>query len=295
MGVRRAVDLALRAATESQGGKVFTLGPLIHNPQTVEELRRRGVEILREDRIDGGLPGATVVVRAHGAPPSLVQAIEAAGARVVDATCPRVLASQRTARRLHENGYLVVIAGDADHGEVAGIRGCAPGSLVAADAEEAGRLARELAEDKADTRIALIAQTTIREEEYADIRREIERCFPALVVVESICPATKERREALRSIAGSVDAVVVVGGRASANTVRLLKLALALGLPAWQVETAKEIPEAAFGYGTVGLTAGASTPDALVDEVEAALSAGMPPARPWPPVQRDLYTAGTAC
>ena len=207
MGVKRAVDLALRAAESAGASRVYTLGPLIHNPQAIAELERKGVSVLGEDDLDGRVSGSVVIIRAHGAPPSLMKRLESLGATIVDATCPRVLASQRKARDFHARGYTVVLAGDLNHGEVAGIVGHAPGALVVGNASEAAEIARNIVGDK----VALLAQTTIGAKEYAAIRARLEAAHPSVVVVDSICPATEERQEALAELARSVDAIVVVG------------------------------------------------------------------------------------
>jgi 4-hydroxy-3-methylbut-2-en-1-yl diphosphate reductase len=274
MGVKRAVDLALETARGEGGAPVYTIGPLIHNPQAVRELAGEGVVAISESELDesdaSGAPklaGRAVVIRAHGVPPALRERLDRMGARVVDATCPRVLASQRRARDLSLRGYSVVIAGDAGHGEVTGIAGYAPGAIVVGGPGEA-RAAR------LRPPVALIAQTTIKAQEYEAIRDALAERFPDLEVVDSICPCTAERLAALARLAGEVEAVVVVGGRNSANTARLLATARELGKPAWLVETAAELPEEVFGYALVGLTAGASTPESLIDEVEASLSRG---------------------
>jgi 4-hydroxy-3-methylbut-2-en-1-yl diphosphate reductase len=273
MGVRRAVELAQDTAAREKG-VVYTLGPLIHNPQAVKELADKGIVALSEAELDGrdayGVPrvaGKAVVIRAHGVPPELSERLVSLGARVVDATCPRVLASQRRARDFALRGYTVVIAGDAGHGEVTGIAGYAPGAVVVGGPDEA----REI---ELHGHVALIAQTTIKREEYEAIRDVLAERFPELAVVDSICPCTGERLAALEGLAAEVDAIVVVGGRNSANTARLHSSALALGKAAWLVETAAELPDEAFAYERVGLTAGASTPESLIDEVEASLYRG---------------------
>jgi 4-hydroxy-3-methylbut-2-enyl diphosphate reductase len=233
-----------------------------------------------------------VIIRAHGVPPELRESFEARGAEIVDATCPRVIASQRKAEDYAKRGYQVVIAGDRDHGEVTGLSGYAQKgargsprpnriavSIVASAAEAA---AAELSPP-----LALIAQTTIKDAEYQAIQKVLADRLgvpvsladsagtrAGLVVVDSICPATGERLAALERLAGEVDAIVVVGGRNSANTARLFSTAAAFGKPAWLIETAAELPAEAFGYARVGVTAGASSPDEVVDEVEAALRAG---------------------
>jgi 4-hydroxy-3-methylbut-2-enyl diphosphate reductase len=269
MGVRRAVDLAQDTAAREKG-VVYTLGPLIHNPQAVRELADKGVVALSESELDGRVEGKAVVIRAHGVPPELRERLDRLGARIVDATCPRVLASQRRARDFALRGYSVAIAGDAGHGEVTGISGYAPGAVVVGGPEEAR--AAELREP-----VALIAQTTIKREEYEAIRDALAERFPYLEVVDSICPCTGERLAALEELAAEVDAIVVVGGRNSANTARLYSSALTLCRNAWLVETAAELPAEAFARERIGLTAGASTPESLIDEVEAALVRGIAP------------------
>ena len=279
MGVRRAVDLALKTAEglpSGSAGPVYTLGPLIHNPKTVEELARKGILSIRPEGnafvADGGkgLPrpldvqGATVIIRAHGVPPAMRQRLEDAGASIVDATCPRVLASQRRAREYADKGWTVVIAGDRDHGEVTGIAGFAPGAIIVGSAAEASAVA-------AKGPVALIAQTTIRAEEYAAIREALASRVSVLEVVDSICPATAERLAALADLARDCEALVVVGGHNSANTLRLKAAALDLGRPAWLVEGPEELPQEIARYASVGVTAGASTPDEAIEAVEARL------------------------
>jgi 4-hydroxy-3-methylbut-2-en-1-yl diphosphate reductase len=270
MGVKRAVDMALSAAAKEGAAGVFTLGPLIHNPQAVAELEAAGVRAISEAELDGRVEGRAVVLRAHGVPPSTRERLLGLGARVVDATCPRVLASQSRAAGYAARGWKVVIAGDRGHGEVVGISGYAPGAVVVGGPEEARALSAEGPDGKV-LPVALIAQTTIKKEEYEAIRSSLAERFPVLEVVDSICPCTEDRLAALAALAAEVEAVVIVGGRNSANTARLLSTARELGRPAWLVETAEELPEEAFGFGSVGISAGASTPERLVEEVEAAL------------------------
>ena len=280
MGVRRAEVLAMeaaraaKAAASGSGKRVLTFGPLIHNPQAVAALEREGVHMLEPASLSGMAPGsladAVVVIRAHGAPAAIFDRLKELGAEVLDATCPRVLAIQRRASRLSEEGALVVVAGDAGHGEVKGIVGHAPGAKVAGNAAEAAAVVRA----NPGRRIALLSQTTILREEYDAIKAAILAERPDAEAFDSICPATAERQAALRDLTARVDAFVIVGGRGSANTTRLMHTALQTGKPAWHVETADEIPPEAFGFSRIGLTAGASTPAAVVDEVEARLRAG---------------------
>jgi len=277
MGVRRAEASARRAAEEGKnsGKGVYTYGPLIHNPQAVAELEKAGVSVLDPAEFENGslddkAANSIVVIRAHGAPPEAFAHLARLGAKIVDATCPRVLKSQKKARELLDKGYSVAIAGDRSHGEVAGILGYAPGAIVVENAEEAAALAASWS-----TRpVALIAQTTIKKSEYDAIMREFESTCGSLLTVETLCPATADRQEALAELAGQVEALIVVGGKNSANTQRLLMAAKESGKPAWHRETAGELPGEIFGFRKIGLSAGASTPDSMVDEVERLLMTG---------------------
>ncbi|MDR0387575.1 MAG: 4-hydroxy-3-methylbut-2-enyl diphosphate reductase, partial [Treponema sp.] len=232
MGVRRAVVLAYRRLAAGPG-RVYTMGPLIHNPQVLEDLNRRGVEVLEEGRLPRDLSGAAVIVRAHGISPCLEADLAARGARIADATCPKVKASQMKARSLSGAGYHVFLAGEARHGEIAGIRGYAPGCTVVADPEGAASAAERLFREEPLARTALIGQTTISPDEYAAIGEAVRRFFPDLQIIDTICGASRDRPNALRELCGKVDAVIVAGGRESANTRRLLAIAEASGKPAW--------------------------------------------------------------
>jgi 4-hydroxy-3-methylbut-2-enyl diphosphate reductase len=144
---------------------------------------------------------------------------------------------------------------------------------VVAESNEAARAAGELYRDNPGAKTALIGQTTISSEEYRAIGEGIKKFFPALEVVDSICGATRDRQESLRELCGEVDAVIVAGGRLSANTRRLLFIAGEQGKPAWLVETPEDIPAEIAAYNTVGLCAGASTPDETIGTIEKALLA----------------------
>jgi len=289
MGVRRAVELACTQA--NCPGRVYTLGPLIHNPQALEDLKRRGVAILDEAGLPDNLSDAVVIIRAHGISPQTEAELHRRGAAVVDATCPKVKASQLKAASLAKQGYRLFLAGEETHAEIAGIRGYAEDGWiqrsdiagngqflqVVSSAEEAEAAAAELlAEDKAlennPSKTALLAQTTISAEEYHAISAVILRYFPALEIVQTICAATKERQDSLREILGKTDAVVIVGGKDSANTRRLLAIAQASGKPCAIAETAADIPPELFRLETIGLSAGASTPDTVIDAIEQALT-----------------------
>ena len=284
MGVRRAVELACTTAGQS-AGKVYTLGPLIHNSQALDTLRRRGLDVLDEQCLPGDLGGVSVIIRAHGVSPQTEAELQRRGAAVVDATCPRVKASQLTARSLASAGYSLFLAGEESHAEITGIcgyagagtgtaAGTAPRCVVVGGAEEAVRAAAALYAENPSARTALIGQTTISAEEYRAIGDAIIRFFPDLAVEQTICAATRERQDSLRGLLNAADAFVIAGGKESANTRRLFAIAQASGKPCALAETAADIPPEFFRFESVGLAAGASTPDSVVDAIEQALSAG---------------------
>jgi 4-hydroxy-3-methylbut-2-enyl diphosphate reductase len=231
---------------------------------------------LAEDTLPPDLAGAAVIIRAHGISPSLEEELERRHAVLADATCPRVKKNQLTARSLWETGFSLFVAGEKQHGELAGLKAYAPGASVVSNPVEAGLAAAALARKNPGARTALIGQTTIGAGEYRAIDGAIRAVFPGLETVDSICPATRERQEALRELCSQVEALVIAGGRSSSNTRRLLDIALSLGKPAWLVESAAEIgPLTAeiARYRSAGLSAGASTPDSDIAEIEAVLAA----------------------
>jgi 4-hydroxy-3-methylbut-2-enyl diphosphate reductase len=277
MGVRRAVELAYTEAANSvaSGMRVYTMGPLIHNPQVLEDLRRGGVQVLDEADLPGDLSGSTVIIRAHGITPETEGELIRRGAVIKDATCPKVKASQMKARSLYQEGYRLFLAGERRHGEIIGIQGYAPDCIIVAGREEAEEAAAALAGEFAASvpqKTALIAQTTLSPEEYRAIGEGITRYLPGTEIINTICPATRDRQESLRSLCAKVDAVIIAGGRDSANTRRLLVIAKACGKQAWLVESARNLPPEAASFPVVGLSAGASTPDKVIDSIEAAFN-----------------------
>ncbi|MDR2491367.1 MAG: 4-hydroxy-3-methylbut-2-enyl diphosphate reductase [Spirochaetaceae bacterium] len=273
MGVRRAVDMAVKIS-EGACGPVYTLGPLIHNKAALDGLALRGVHVLDEDTREAGLAGRPLIIRAHGIPPREEAELKQEGAVVWDATCPRVKKNQLTAKALYEAGYTIFLAGEKGHGEIAGIAGYAPYSILVGSVEDAEAAAQSLysmsIKNNAHFLTALLGQTTIGVEEYNRIAAVVMRYFPSLRVEDTICGATRDRQAALAALCGKVDAVLVAGDSRSANTRRLAAIA-AERRPAWLVEDAAALPPEIFDFTTVGLSAGASTPAALIDEIEQKL------------------------
>jgi len=264
MGVRRAVESAMGLA---QSGKtpLFTLGPLIHNPQVLELLERQGVRMLDPEEGRERAHG-TVVIRAHGVPPRVKEQLAESGAEVVDATCPRVLKVQAIIEKYRRQDHATIIVGDRDHAEVVGLLGYAGDKgTVVSNIEEVDDLALT-------PPYIVVSQTTQDEEEFFRIRDAILERFPGGKVFNTICDSTHKRQEEVRRLCADVDALVVVGGRNSANTRRLAEIASQLGREVHLVETAADLDlEALSGHETVGVTAGASTPTWIIEDVVQAL------------------------
>ncbi|MDH5297428.1 MAG: 4-hydroxy-3-methylbut-2-enyl diphosphate reductase [Desulfobulbaceae bacterium] len=262
MGVRRAVETTLDMLHHEPHG-LATFGPLIHNPQVLDLLRERGVTILKE--IPAQATG-TIIIRAHGVPPEQKKSLEATGAKVKDATCPRVLKVQAIIKKHHRQGYTTVIIGDRNHAEVDGLLGyAAPSGLVVSNEAEAAAL--ELTGP-----YIIVSQTTQDENTFETISRLIVERFPDGKVFNTICDSTHKRQDEVRELCRQVEALVVVGGRTSANTMRLGEIADSMGCPVFMVETEEELDLAGLRrYDCVGVTAGASTPTWMINRVVRTL------------------------
>jgi (E)-4-hydroxy-3-methyl-but-2-enyl pyrophosphate reductase len=263
MGVRRAVDMVIEAA-ESVPGELVTIGPLIHNRQAVEMLERKGVRVVEDVRAVA--PGGTVVVRAHGLAPGTRRLIEEAGLGCLDATCPLVLRIQRILSRYAGQGYTGVIVGDKGHAEVVGLLGHTAGRGLVVESEA------DLDAVPAGEPLCVVAQSTQNREFFDAIVQKLRARGHTMRVFDTVCDATVERQNEVRRLAGRCDAVVVVGGAHSANTQRLAAIARELGVTTYLVEDANELPPAQIArHHTVGVTAGASTPNWLIEHVIARL------------------------
>ena len=271
-GVRRAVELAEKALSENPGKKVYSLGPLIHNENALSALEEKGLHILEESDIAELEEGSVVIIRAHGVAPCVTDALEKRGCKIIDATCPRVKASQKMVERYSSENDYVVLTGDINHGEVIGIAGYAGENFSQIqDYEEAERLNIKDGDNK---NVILLSQTTYSPKEFEKIENLFKSKFHNLAVMNTICPATNERQEALLELCGLVDGVLVVGGRNSANTKRLYQTAAANCKIAAHIQSAADIPQDFFNLKTIGITAGASTPDEIIEDVERKLEAG---------------------
>lgn len=271
-GFCMGVGLALRKLDElladaGQSAPICTFGPLIHNPQVLKEYEDLGVA--RSEDPAEIEPGSIVLIRAHGIPRHIYGQLAAHGLKVADATCPKVVKAQRLIARQADQGGVLLLYGEEDHPEVRGLLSQAPnGALVFDSLEQLRGLGLEPSKS-----YFLAAQTTQDEASFEQIREYVFKALGREIpVLRTICDATHQRQEEVIALAGSVDMMVVVGGRNSGNTRRLVKVAEERGVPCVHVETADELPlEKMRGLSRIGLTAGASTPKKIIDAVESAL------------------------
>jgi 4-hydroxy-3-methylbut-2-enyl diphosphate reductase len=258
-GVRRTVDKVMEVAEQRHGGPVVTLGPIIHNPQAVARFREKGVGTV--NAVSDVADGTTVVVRTHGAVRDELERAEHRGLEVVDGTCPYVKFPQAVAQRLSREGYHVVIVGDANHAEIKGVLSWAEGPCTVV---KPGGAIPEFEAKK----VAVIAQTTCIGADFERVVGALASRHKEVRAVNTICNDTEERQADARALAREVDAVVVVGGKNSANTRHLAEICREIQPRTWHVETEAELDPAWFaGCRAVGLSAGASTPDWVVEGV----------------------------
>ncbi len=250
-GVREAIDHARAAA--ASGRETLTLGQTVHNEGVISDLQSRGIRTV--DSLDMVEPGASVVIRAHGVTPDVMETAQRRGLDVIDGTCSWVVQEHREVARLVEEGYTIVLLGTPHHPEVVGILGYAPDAIVVDEEEEWGRIPRT-------KRMALVSQSTQPPWKFERLAAfMVSRCHE-LRIVNTVCPVTIRRQEDTIELAGQVDMMVVVGGRNSANTRELTRLVGIAHKPAVQVERAAELTDPTIfqGYRTVGITGGTSTP-----------------------------------
>ena len=259
MGVRRAMDILLDAANEKSDGKVYTDGPLIHNPQVLEYLEKRDIHVVRGQT---DLSKSTVVIRAHGITPTRRKEIEDFGAKVCDATCPHVMRVQSIIKKYAAQGYSTVIVGDKGHAEVIGLLGYAEGK---------GHVVQEVDEIEhlpPMDKVCVVAQTTQDRRMFKEAIDRLKKRYSNCESFETICSSTYKRQDEIISLSKTVDAMIVVGGRGSANTTRLVKICESQGTPTFHVETDIELDLSKFkDFNTIGVTAGASTPNWMIKRV----------------------------
>jgi 4-hydroxy-3-methylbut-2-en-1-yl diphosphate reductase len=268
-GVRRAVEMMEDSVRVR--GPMVSLGSVVHNPQVVEKLRNEGLAVITDATQAGDMP---VAITAHGVSKQVIDSLEQSGVEIIDTTCPIVTRSQQWARRLSEEGFAVVVFGDPNHKEVRGVLGWASGHVLVVASEDDVTL---LPEDF-PSRVGVLSQTTETEARFASFVKKLFEVnldrISELRVLNTLCHATTAQQAATMHLAATVDLMVVVGGRDSANTRHLAVVARECGVETYHIETADEInSEWVSGHNSVGVTAGASTPDFVIDQVVSRLEA----------------------
>lgn len=267
-GVHRAFRIALETAEKAES--VFMLGNLVHNKLVVERLKSFGVKTVSSiSEIPAGAHGI-LLISAHGVAPEVYESAKKLGLEILDTTCPWVKKAQKIAQEFAEEGRLVIIVGDQGHPEVKGIvgwSGCK--AIVVENESDLTRLDLTPA-----TKVGLLAQTTQPEAHFEKMARVLKTVAVDVKVYDTICGATTKRQSAAVELAKKVDLVLVIGDRLSANTKRLTELCAKTGTPTHQIESVRELPEAwLVDKQKVGITAGASTPEWVIDEVIGRLTA----------------------
>jgi 4-hydroxy-3-methylbut-2-enyl diphosphate reductase len=258
-GVKRAIEITFDISKKDSEG-VYTLGPIIHNPQVIEKLKGEGVPPIEVDEIEKGAVKA-LIIRTHGIPRQLYNNVAARGFRIIDATCPFVKKAQHYAKLLKEKGYQVVILGDANHPEVKGLVSYAGEDVVVVNADSSLKGLKP--------KVGIIVQTTQPVEALKKLLAGVAEHAKEIMVYNTICNSTALRLKETAEMARKVDVMVVVGGKNSANTTQLANLCKSLSVKTHHIETAAEIDAQWFRDAQrTGITAGASTPDWIIKEVE---------------------------
>ena len=256
-GVNRAVELTYNLLDE--GHKVATLGPLIHNPQAVADMERRGALVV--DTVDDIPTGYEVIIRSHGVPRSIYDTLEQRGLVYHDATCPFVKKVHLAARRLADEGYQVVVVGEKGHPDFEATLPHAPGAIVVGTAEEAKAL-------PGCKKLGVVVQTTQSRVRLSEVVGVLLSKTEEVRVMNTICEATSGHQGACAALAAKADVMVVIGGRISANTTRLAEISRKLCPTTHHIEGADELlPEWFDGADVIGITAGASTPAGQIEAV----------------------------
>lgn len=263
-GVKRAVDKVYELIEEGRTG-IFTLGPIIHNEEVVKDLEEKGVRVL--DKIEDAekLRPEIVVIRSHGVSKSVYDYMEKRGIEYLDVTCPFVKKIHKIVQKESAAGKHIIIIGNAQHPEVQGICGWSQGPVTVIEtAEEAGNVSIDKNE-----KICIVSQTTfnfIKFEEYVEIL--MKKGYDDRVVINTICNATEERQSEAENIAKSADAMIVIGGKHSSNTQKLYEICKKYCSNTYYIQTLSDLEiETLKSTGCVGITAGASTPNNIIEEV----------------------------
>ena len=263
-GVKRAVDTVYEQA-DTCSGPIYTYGPIIHNEEVVKDLESRGVSVIRSEEGLEGITEGTVIIRSHGVEKRICDKLLDKGLRIVDATCPFVKKIHNIVEKESAEGKYILIIGNPDHPEVIGIRGWAGSDVsVIQNADDIEKV--DFSKNK---KICVVSQTTFNYNKFQDLVEIIKKKSYDISVLNTICNATKERQTEARSIAESVDAMIVIGDKHSSNTQKLYEICRNACNNTYYIQTLDDLDLNQLGsVETVGITAGASTPNNIIEEVQ---------------------------
>ena len=264
-GVKRAVDTVYEQL-EKNPERIYTYGPIIHNEEVVKDLKEKGIDVINEGEDLSAFEKGTVVIRSHGVAKECYDKLEAAGFHIVDATCPFVLKIHRYVEEYSKKGYHIVIIGNASHPEVEGIRGwCNPaGTTVINGEEEAKNFAA-----KAGEKICIVSQTTFNYNKFQELVEIMQEKGYDIIVLNTICNATEERQREAAELAKDVQAMIVIGGKSSSNTQKLFEICKKECENTYYIQTLDDLNlQKLQSIDNVGITAGASTPNKIIEEVQ---------------------------
>ena len=263
-GVKRAVEMVYKEA--ETGKKVYTLGPIIHNEQVVQDLEQKGVRVIDTPEELSEAEDATVIIRSHGISADVYHQLEDKKVRIVDATCPFVSKIHRIVEKKYQEGSCIVIVGNANHPEVEGINGgCNGAATVIGSVSEAENYSQEPAR-----KLCVVAQTTFNYKKFKDIVDIFSKKSYDINVMNTICNATEERQTEAPAIAGDSDAMIVIGGKHSSNTQKLYEICKNVCPDTHFIQTLDDLDLKQFqSFRSVGITAGASTPNTIIKEVQS--------------------------
>ena len=262
-GVKRAVDKVYEQVNTNK--KIYTYGPVVHNEEVVKNLEEKGVRVLENRQALEALEEGCVIIRAHGVPPEIYQLIEKKGLECIDMTCPFVKRIHRIVQKESEEGKQIVIIGDPKHPEVEGIRGW---SVTPATVIETPEEAREF-KASGDSKICIVSQTTFNYKKFQDLVEIFQKKGYDIIVANTICNATEERQKEALELASKADVMIVIGGTHSSNTRKLYELCKSECENTYYIQTLADLQlELPNSVELVGITAGASTPNKIIEEVQ---------------------------
>lgn len=263
-GVKRAVDTVYEQVEKQMGKQIYTYGPIIHNGEVVKDMEAHGVKVLRGEEELKGLEEGLVIIRSHGVPKRICDLMDEKGIEYVDATCPFVKRIHKIVAEESKKGSRIIIIGNPDHPEVEGIRGWAGENVtVIKNAEEAEKF-----ENTTSERICIVSQTTFNYNNFQEIVEILSEKGYDKLVLNTICNATQDRQSEAAQIAKQVDAMIVVGGKHSSNTQKLYEICKSECKDTYYIQTLADLDSEGFpSVQCVGITAGASTPNKIIEEV----------------------------